>query len=183
MPEIDSALEFQQVIGRFIEKMGFQIDSAKVQDDNSVDFSAQTTNPMGGRVLSIIRASSYSRLVSEGDIIDLNKVMNQSGAVRAAYITTSGFSEEAVEAAKDKPISLINKYQLMDSLEKRGLLTDKDLMESLDKFGMGEQHFQGFEQSFEFGKTDEQAKNYFLGKAKNRRNSHRSASAMRRLSF
>jgi hypothetical protein len=166
MVEIESNFEFQSVIEKFIEKMGFQIVGTRLLDDGSIDFTAQTTNPMGGKVSSIIRASTYSRLVTSNDIGDLNHSMSAAGAVRAAYITTSGFSEDAVEEAKDKPISLINKYQLMDSLEKRGLLEDKELMAKLDRFGMAEQHFQGYEQSFTLGKSDEEAKAYFESKAK-----------------
>jgi hypothetical protein len=166
MVDIRGNYEFQAVIGKFIEKMGFQIDSTRILDDGSIDFKAQTLNPMGGKVLSIIRASAYARPVNENDIKDLFDAMNDMGAVRAAYITTSGFSDEAVEAAKDKPISLINKYQLMDSIEKRGLLQDKELMEALDTFGMAEQHFQGYEQSFDIGMSQGQIKSYFDGKAK-----------------
>ena len=99
-----SPYEFQDVIGKFINKMGFTIESSELLTDGSVDFISKTTNPMGGSILSLIRASAYTRLVSEDDINNLDEAMKRAGAVRAAYITTSGFSEEAVEAAKDKPI-------------------------------------------------------------------------------
>jgi len=164
MVEVDSAKEFQVVIGRFIEKMGFQIESSRLLDDGSVDFRAQTTNPLGGKVLSLIRASAYSRPVNQADVTSLKSSMDEIEAVRAAYITTSGFSDDAVESAKDKPISLINKYQLMESLERRGLLEDKALMESLDKYGLGEYHFQGAEQSFAVGRSDSEAKAFFESK-------------------
>jgi len=166
MGEPESNYEFQAVIAKFIEKMGFEIASARILGDGSIDFKAQTTNPMGGRVVSLIRASTFSRMVNQSDVDNLRSSMDDVGAVRAAYVTTSGFSDEAVEAARDKPISLINKYQLMDSLEKRGLLKDTDLMEALDKFGMGERHFQGFEQSFGLGITDKETKAYFQKKGK-----------------
>ncbi|MFH0862853.1 MAG: restriction endonuclease [Candidatus Altiarchaeota archaeon] len=166
MTDYQGSLEFQAVIGKFIEKMGFEIESVKVLEDGSIDFKARTASPMGGKVTSLIRASVYSRQVNANDIEDLNGTMGETGAVRAAYITTSGFSDDAVEIAKDKPISLINKYQLMDSIEKRGLITDRSLMESLDRFGMGEQHFQGIEQSFASSKTDPQAREYFETLAK-----------------
>jgi hypothetical protein len=166
MAEIQGSVEFQGVIAKFVEKMGFQIESSRILDDGSIDFRAQTVNPMGGKVASLIRASTYSRLVNANDIRDLHASMISAAAVRAAYITTSGFSDDAVEAARDKPISLINKYQLMDSLEKRGLVSDRTLMESLDKFGMAEQHFQGQEQSFAMGRTEDEAKKFFETKAK-----------------
>ena len=129
MADPESVKEFQSVISKFIDKMGFNIVASRVLDDGSIDFSAQTTNPMGGKVTSLIRASTYTRLVNQADIEDLARSISASGAVRGAYITTSGFSDDAVEATRDKPISLINKYQLIDSIEKRGLLKDKELME------------------------------------------------------
>lgn len=165
MVEQGSLFEFGEVIAKFITRMGFDIDSSEPREDG-VDFVAKTTNPMGGKVVSLIRASRMSRLVNEEDIESLHEAMDAAKAVRSAYITTSGFSDEAVEEAKDKPISLINKYQLMDSLEKRGLSGDKDLMDSLETFGMAEKHFQGIEQSFKFSKSEAEARDFFEAKAK-----------------
>ncbi len=162
----DREMDFQEVIGKFITKMGFEVDSTEPLMDGSVDFKAKTTNPMGGKVLSLIRASSFSRLVNEDDIGSLHDRMEDIGAVRSAYITTSGFTNEAVETAKDKPISLINKYQLMESISRRGLASDKDLMESLERYGMAEKYFQGYEQSFVNGRSDSEAREYFESKAK-----------------
>jgi len=166
MADAKSNYEFQGIIAKFIEKMGFQVESTRILDDGSVDFRAKTTNPMGGQVYSLIRASAYNRLVNGNDVDSLNDAMKASNAIRAAYITTSGFSDDAIEAARDKPLSLINKFQLMDSIEKRGLLSDSELMESLDKLGMGEQHFQGYEQSFRNAKNEGEIKQSFLSKAK-----------------
>ena len=157
--------EFKTVMSEFVKKMGFTIESSQILEDGSIDYIAITQNPMGAKVVSLIRASAYVRLVGEGDIKSLTEKMFEFKAVRAAYITTSGFSEEAVEYARDKPVSLINKYQLIDSIEKRGLLTDKSLMESLEGFGMGEKHYQGIEQSFIDSKIREEIKAYFVARA------------------
>ncbi|MBD3387751.1 MAG: hypothetical protein GF416_01770 [Candidatus Altiarchaeales archaeon] len=164
MGDAETIGDFQEVIRKFIEKMGFEVESSEMLVDGSVDFKAKTNNPMGGRVLSIIRASAFTRMIGESDVESLEEAMRRAGAVRAAYITTSGFSESAVESAKGKPISLINKYQLMDSIEKRGLATDKDLMESLDRYGLAEKHFQGIEQSFTPSKKDEDVREFFESK-------------------
>ncbi|MFH1054945.1 MAG: restriction endonuclease [Candidatus Altiarchaeota archaeon] len=166
MVEIEGNYDFKRVIAKFVEKMGFEVDSVTMRDDGSVDFKAKTKNPMGGRVFSLIRASTFTRLVNGNDVKDLVDTMGGMEAVRAAYITLSGFSEDAIEAAKDKPVSLINKYQLMDSIEKRGLMSDKELMDALDRFGMGEQHFQGYEQSFQVGKSEADIKSFFQAKCK-----------------
>jgi len=166
MVEHVSTADFQKVISAFISKMGFRIESAEMLEDGSIDFLALTQNPMGGNVVSLIRASAYMRLVKGDDIEHLAEKMETVSAVRAAYITTSGFSEEAVEEARERPISLINKYQLMDSIEKRGLAQDKDLMRSLESFGMGEKHFQGVEQSFSVSQRREEIKPYFDQRAK-----------------
>ncbi len=166
MPDSLSTSDFQAVISEFIAKMGFTIESSEILDDGSIDFKALTKNPMGGNVLSLIRASAYTKLVKKEDIENLHLKMVDMDAVRAAYITTSGFSEGAVEEAREKPISLINKYQLIDSIEKRGLLEDKGLMRSLESFGMGEKHFQGFDQSFVRAKRREEIRGFFEAKVK-----------------
>lgn len=157
--------EFRRVISDFIEKMGFDVDSVREVSDTTSDFVAKTVNPAGEEILSLIRASTFIRLVNERDVEELEKAMKDMGAVRSAYITTSGFNDSAVEAAKDEPISLINKYQLMDSIEKRGLSADEEFMAALDRFGMAEKHFQGVEQSFVTGLDEKEAVRYFESKA------------------
>ncbi|MBU0763110.1 MAG: restriction endonuclease, partial [Candidatus Altiarchaeota archaeon] len=160
-----NTIEFKDVIEKFIKKMGFDVESATPAAEGVVDFRAITRNPVGARVVSLIRASTTPQLVKDEDVLNLYRRMSEVAAVRAAYITTSGFSDGAVETAKDKPISLINKYQLIDSLEKRGLMSDKELMDALDTFGMAEKHFQGVEQSFVTSQPMSSAAKYFEAKA------------------
>lgn len=165
MPHNLSDSDFKAVIGEFISKMGFTVENAEKISEGSFDFKALTKNPMGGNVVSLIRASAYTKMVGGDDINDLYRKMADIGAVRAAYITTSSFSENAIEQAREKPISLINKYQLIDSIEKRGLLEDSGLMRSLESYGMGERHFQGREQSFVRSMRSDEVRGLFQAKA------------------
>jgi len=169
MPDIDSLAygeDFERTLSAFVGKMGFQVEAVERLHDGSLEFSAKTTNPMGGKIISLIRASPYIRPVSKDDVLDLNKSMLSRGAVRAAYITTSEFSPEAEEAARELPISLIGKYQILEGLENRGFGGDKELISALEKFGLAEKYFQGVEQSFVVGRENLEAKKYFEGRGK-----------------
>jgi hypothetical protein len=162
MPDVDiSDYEFEDVIQTFISKMGFTVESVERMRDGSIDFVSKTKNPMGGRVISVVRASPSPRPITREDVEDLCESMFNHQAVRAAYITVSSFTEEAEEYSKDKPISLISKYQLLESIEKRGLASDKKFMEALDKFGLGEKHFQDVEQAFISSRNEGEARKHF----------------------
>ncbi|MFH1403499.1 MAG: restriction endonuclease [Candidatus Altiarchaeota archaeon] len=164
MGDIELSYDFENVIRSFITKMGFEVESVERIDDGGMDFISKTTNPMGGRVTSVIRASQSTRPVSMEDAEDLYDSILNHQAVRGAYITLSSFSHETEEYVRDKPISLINKYQLLESIEKRGLASDKEFMLALDQFGLAEKHFQGFEQSFVVSRSEREIKDYFESK-------------------
>lgn len=160
---IDPA-EFQEAIGLFIQRLGFEIDDVEILPDGSRQFEVHTVNPVGGKFTSIIRASPYKRNVNADDVEDLHESMMAREAVRAAYITTSEFSTKAQDFASEKPISLIDKYLIIDSVEKHGMLKDEKLMEALEKFGMGERHVDAQEQSFVYGKSKQEEEAYFKSK-------------------
>ncbi|MFC2162333.1 restriction endonuclease [Candidatus Altiarchaeota archaeon] len=164
IPEFD----FGGVIKKFIEKMAFTIESMTPRTDGATDFLAKTKNPMGGRIASLIRASPSPKSISRDDVDDLYNSMIANNAVRAAFITVSSFSRDAEEFVKDKPISLISKYQLIDSIEKRGLSKDASFMDALDKYGLGEKHFQGVEQSFKFSRSMTEARKHFESRGLNK---------------
>jgi hypothetical protein len=160
-----SSRDFQDTIKIFIERMGFTTIRVDELADGSRDFLSQTTNPVGGQVLSLIRASPYNRFVGEADVESLYEKALKEKAVRAAYITTSDFDRSAVEYSRERPLSLINKYQIIESMEKRGLTGDRELVELLGKYGLAEKHFLGKEHSFETRASREEVESYFKAKA------------------
>ncbi|MCX6694803.1 MAG: restriction endonuclease [Candidatus Altiarchaeota archaeon] len=161
-----SGEEFEKIISTFVTRMGFTVESSERLMDGSVEFVAKTTNPMGGKVTSLIRASPYSRPVVKEDVQSLYESMLKHNAVRAAYITTSEFSPDAEEASRELPLSLINKFHITDSLGSRGYGMDKEFTSSLEKFGLAEKYFQGVEQAFVPSRSPEDAKKYFESKGK-----------------
>lgn len=169
MPDVEPISlgdDFKRIISVFVNRMGFNVESDGQLPDGSLEFIATTTNPIGGKITSIIRASPYVRPVSKEDVLDLSNSMIKHGAVRAAYITTSDFSDSAKEAASELPISLISKYHILESLESRGYGWDKELVQSLEKYGLAEKYFQGAEQSFTPSKNYTEVKEYFESKGK-----------------
>ncbi|MBD3261366.1 MAG: hypothetical protein GF334_06720, partial [Candidatus Altiarchaeales archaeon] len=156
--------DFEQAIKLFLSRMGFKVTDTVSMPDGSTDFLAKTSHPMGGEVYSLIRASPLSRQINVGDVKDLYSLMDSRKAVRSAYISLSDFDKQAREYAKDKPLSLINKYQLVSSMEKRGLTDDQQLMERLNRFGLAERHYGDAEYSFVFSMTRQQVDSYFKKK-------------------
>ncbi|HHQ45493.1 MAG TPA: restriction endonuclease [Candidatus Altiarchaeales archaeon] len=155
----------EKAVKLFLQRLDFDVVGAEKLQDASIDFICQTTNPVGGSVISLIRASPYTRPVTDEDVKDLYEKMLEREAVRCAYITTSQFSAEAQDFAKVKPISLIDKYKIMESVESRGLTKDAELMSALQSMGFGEKHFEGKDQSFLSGKTKSLVEAYFRARA------------------
>ena len=113
--------EFERIVKLFVSAMGFDLASSDILPSGSIDIIATSNNPLGGTIKSLIRAESIDQDIDMDELADLFDTMTLKGAVRAAVITTSGFTDDAIEFARGKPISLMTKYQLMEALERRGV--------------------------------------------------------------
>ena len=122
--EVDAS-NFERLMATYINKMGFDIESKKETSDGDIHYVTKTTNPMGGKIVSLIRAGPYEKNIDRPLIEELYHDMGEKGAIRAAFITTSDFTPDALEYARDKPISLINRYELIESLKRTGVKIDE----------------------------------------------------------
>ncbi|MFH1722047.1 MAG: restriction endonuclease [Candidatus Altiarchaeota archaeon] len=163
--EIDP-YDFEKMISQFVAKMGFEVESLKRDRDGVVDVIAKSANPLGGSVLSLIRAKTSTEKIMESDVQKLFDDMKKMGAVRAAYVTTSDFAEEAHAYAAGKPLSLVNRYRLFESLSMSGVELEEDFVNLLDKYGLAEKYYQTEKHSFKIGKTLSEAKEYFAERLK-----------------
>ncbi len=161
---IGDTYEFENVMRSFVIKLGFIIESTDKLGDGTLEFITKTTNPAGGRITSLIRASPKAQSISISDIEDLYDSMVNNQAVRSAFITISSFTRDAEEYARDKPISLISKYQFIESVQKHGFSSDEEFMEILDRFGLGEHYFQSVEQAFKPSRSEREAMDFFKSK-------------------
>lgn len=158
--EVD-VYEFEELIREFAKSMGFEIISSSRTPEGVIDILAKTTNPMGGKVKSIVRAAPFGKDVDMGYIKRMQEDMVERGAVRAAFITTSGFTPEAKDFVKGKPISLIDKYKLLESLDKQGIKINSKLHNLLKKYGLAEHMYEASRHSFLSRKTKQEVMEYF----------------------
>jgi len=163
--EVDMS-DFEKLISSFIQRMGFKIESSTRTPAGEIIYTAKTVNPMGGEIKSLVLAEPHEEDVTEDRLEELHKRMLEEEAARAAYITTSDFTADAVEYAKGKPISLINKFQLIESLNRMGIHIDKELHDLLERHGLTEFRFKNIKHLFEVGKTMKEAKSHFSKKRK-----------------
>lgn len=113
--------EFEDLIERLLLKMGFKTEGRKKAADGGIDIVALSSQPLvSGRY--IIQCKRYGNSVSSPIVRDLYGVVNATNANKGILITTSTFTSEAVEFARDKPIELIDGSQLLELLNEYSLL-------------------------------------------------------------
>lgn len=161
--------EFRKFVESFISKMGFDIKSVREYHDGSVSVQAKTTNPMGGEVLSIVRATPQTDEVDSKHVKKIEEEMNEIGAVRAALITISDFTGEAIDYARGKPISLINRFQIVESLESREGELEQDVKDFMIDYGLTEKRFMGEDHIFIPSKKRAEVLSYFKSKKRSPR--------------
>lgn len=114
--------EFEDLVEQLLAKMGFKTEGRKPSADGGTDIVAVSYEPLvQGRY--IIQCKRYSHPVSAPIIRDLYGVINATDANKGVLITTSRFTTDAVEFARDKPIELIDGPRLQELLQKYSLLT------------------------------------------------------------
>jgi Restriction endonuclease len=114
--------EFEDLVERLLLKMGFATEGRKRSADGGIDIIAVSTQPLiSGRY--IIQCKRYTNSVSSPIIRDLYGVVNASNANKGILITTSTFTSDASEFARDKPIELIDGIQLLNLLNQYSLLS------------------------------------------------------------
>ncbi|MFH1788504.1 MAG: restriction endonuclease [Candidatus Altiarchaeota archaeon] len=158
--------EFRDFVESFISKMGFDLKDMKEYPDGSISVHAKTTNPMGGEVLSIVRATPQTKEVDSKQVKKLEDEMKETGAVRAALITISDFTGEAIDYARGKPISLINRFQIVESIESRQGELEESIRDFMVKSGLTEKRFMGEDHIFIPSKKREEVLEYFRSKKK-----------------
>jgi hypothetical protein len=113
--------EFEDLIERLLIKMGFATEGRKRAADGGIDIIAVSSQPLlGGRI--IVQCKRYSSSISSPIVRDLYGVVMAERASKGILITTSRFTSDAVEFAREKPLELIDGPKLTDILQKYSLL-------------------------------------------------------------
>ncbi len=115
--------EFEDLVENLLVKMGFATEGRKPSADGGIDIVAVSSLPLvSGRY--IIQCKRYGHSVSSPIIRDLYGVVSAERANKGILITTSAFTSDAIDFARDKPIELIDGNGLIGLLGKYGLLGD-----------------------------------------------------------
>jgi hypothetical protein len=117
--------EFEDLTERLLLSMGFATEGRKPSADGGVDIVAISTQPLiSGRY--IVQCKRFNHPVSSPIIRDLYGVVMSERANKGILITTSAFTSDAIEFARDKPIELIDGNELFSLLEKYSLLSSTE---------------------------------------------------------
>lgn len=115
--------EFEDLVEKLLIAMGFKTEGRKPAADGGIDIVAVSSQPfVSGRY--VIQCKRYTGSVSAPIIRDLYGVVNATNANKGILITTSHFTSEGIEFAKDKPIELIDGTKLVNLLQQYSLLTE-----------------------------------------------------------
>lgn len=113
---------FEHLVGRLLSSIGFEeIEVTPYSNDGGIDVRATLT--VGGltRVPTAVQVKRLSSNIPAAKIRELRGSMNTTRQERGLFITTSDFTRDACEEAKDPnriPISLVNGDRLVDLLIK-----------------------------------------------------------------
>ena len=127
---------------------------------------AKTSNPLGGRILSLIRARASDDDIGVDEVETLFRDMKEEGAVRAAYVTSGDFTERAYEFTAGKPVSLVNRCKLFEGIRTQGIKPEDELFSILEKYGLTDRYFRGERYSFIVGVELESTRKFFEERAK-----------------
>jgi HJR/Mrr/RecB family endonuclease len=115
-------LTFEHKCMQVIQSMGFSAHSTKIVADGGIDIVALSNQPLT-RGKYVIQCKNWKKPVGEPIVRDLYGVVASDNAVKGILISSSRFTQSAVNFAKDKRLELIDGHQL-DYLS--SLVTEKE---------------------------------------------------------
>lgn len=113
-----SPVEFEKLIRRLLEKMGYEITETKITGDGGIDLEAVSDDKLTGG-LYIIQCKRYGlqNPVGVTTVRELSGVVFGKHATKGILITTSHYTKQAIEEAGGK-VNLVDGKILIELLEK-----------------------------------------------------------------
>src|SRR5262249_41650967 len=109
-----SGMDFERLITGLLERMGFRAEMTKASGDGGIDIVASLDRPMV-RGIYLVQCKRYSprNLVGVTVVREFYGALTaERRAIKGILITTSGFTPQALEFARQLPIELIGRDQL-----------------------------------------------------------------------
>lgn len=120
-----SGIDFENLIGSLLARMGFQIEMTKASGDGGVDIIATIERPLlKGRYLIQCKRFAIGSLVGAPIVREFYGALRADHrAVKGILVTTSSFTDQAKDFARDLPVDLIDREQLEHLLREYKLLS------------------------------------------------------------
>lgn len=117
-------VEFERLIVRLLERMGFHAEMTRATGDGGVDVVATLDQPItGGRYLIQCKRYAPDSTVGAATVREFwGALAADRRAIKGILITTSSFTAQAAEFARELPIELMARDKLQGLLEQHGLL-------------------------------------------------------------
>lgn len=118
-----SGIAFEKLVASLLARMGFHIEMTKVSGDGGVDIVATLDRPLvGGRYLIQCKRFAIGSPVGAPVVREFYGALRADNrAVKGIFVTTSNFTDQARNFARDLPIDLIDREHL-HRLSEHGLL-------------------------------------------------------------
>ena len=121
--------EFEDLIVQLMQKMGFRVHATSYSGDGGIDMLAYYDKPVfKGKYL--VQCKNWTNQVGQPVVRDVYGITVSEGANKGIIITTSAFTEQAEEFARNKNIELIGKDVLEALLSEYGMKTGSEYKSS-----------------------------------------------------
>lgn len=131
--------EFEEFVTELLNKTGFKAEQTALSGDGGIDIVAYSNRPFyKGKY--IIQCKNWNNVVGAPEIRDLYGVVMSERANKGIIITTSDFTQQALDFSSDKNLELINGKQLYaiindtidENIEYKAISTDFKSNSSFD---------------------------------------------------
>jgi hypothetical protein len=115
---------FESIVADLVSAMGHSdVSTVGGSGDGGVDVVALKTDQWGSQTAVVIQVKRYAKSLGRRWVDELIGVLTRRRVSQAILITTSDFSLQAVEAAKEEPrVRLVHGAQLVDLMSQHGVL-------------------------------------------------------------
>jgi hypothetical protein len=121
-----SGHQFEVLVEKLIEKMGFIVEERKKTVDGGIDILAKSYEPILGGTY-VIQCKRYTKKVGQPVLRDLYGVVHSKNANKGILITNSTFTKKAIEFARNKQLELIDGTKLRSLLFKYELVKPEEM--------------------------------------------------------
>ncbi|HUW13294.1 MAG TPA: restriction endonuclease [Anaerolineae bacterium] len=103
-------VSFEELVAQVLRAKGFVAEVTQPTSDGGIDIIAQREEPLL-RGKHVVQCKNWSNPVGVGAVRDLYGTVTHERASKGTLITTSSFTQGAIDFARDKPLELIDGEQ------------------------------------------------------------------------